>query len=208
MENTPFEFQIMIFLKFLWLYQQVNYVRKQSFNNYLAITICQKYNNEDIKTAAYTFFNYLQRDFPIYNIYMKKINNLEMFNDLHRKVIKKGWKNLLLQMKEKDNEGINTLKEVSKKKIIKGSKLYISNYDKSIKENNYNLIWFNIQECLYKTIINYCKANQEIRFSLVFYLSYLQSLENDLDEAKKNKIVNEIINDCCKMANTNCIDWY
>ena len=194
LENTPFEFQVMLFLQFLWLYQQINYTRKQSFNNYLAITICQKYNNEDIKTAVNTFFNFLQRDFPIYNIYMKKIKNWELFNDIHRKVIKKGWKNLLFQMKEKDNEGNSSLKEVSKKKIVKGSKLYISNYDKSINDYNYNLIWFNIQECLYKTIINYCKANQEMRFALIFYISYLQSLENDLDEDKQNEIVNEIIN--------------
>ena len=191
-ENTPFEFQVMLFLQIIWFYQQRNNIRKQSFNNYLGITICKKNNHEETRSAINIFMNFLQRNFPLYNIYLKKINNLEIFNDIHRKIIKKGWKNLLFQMEEKDKEGNISLKEVSKRKIVKGSKVFISNFDKKINAYNYNLMWFNIQECLYRNIINYCKTNQELLYNLVYNMSYLQSLEDDLNENKQSEIVKEI----------------
>ena len=193
-QNTSFEFQIMLFLQIIWFYQQRNNIRKQSFNNYIGITICQKNTSEEIKNPINFFLNFLKNHFPIYDIYFKKIKNIEFFDDIHRKIIKKGWKNLLFQMEEKDNEGKIILKEVSKRKIVKGSRIFISSYDKSINIYNYNLIWFNIQECLYRNIINYCKSNYEFLFSLVYYMSYLQSLENDLDEDKQIEIINEIYN--------------
>ena len=192
-QNTPYEFQVMLILQIIWLYQQRNNVRKQNFNNYLGITVCQK-NNEEIKNHINIFVNFLLNHFPIYDIYCKKIKNFEIFKEIHRKIIKKGWKNLLLQMEEKDKDGHIVLKEVSKKKIVKGSQLFISNYNKDINNYNYNLIWFNIQECLYRNIVNYCKKNQELLFGLVYYMSYLQSLEYDLDEKKQTEIVNEIYN--------------
>ena len=193
-QNTPYEFQIFLMLQIIWLYQQRNNIRKQNFNNYIGITICQK-NNEEIKNTLNLFINFLNSHFPIYDIYHKKIENLEIFNNIHRKVIKKGWKNLLFQMEEKDNNGQMVLKEVSKKKIVKGSKIFISNYNKDINQFKYNLIWFNIQECLFRNIINYCKNNHEMLFVLIYYMSYLQSLEKDLNENKQYEIVNEITND-------------
>ena len=192
--NTPFEFQVMLFLQIIWFYKQFNNVRKQNFNNYLGITICQKSNNEEIKNAINLFLNFLQKHFPIYNIYQVKINNLKIFNEIHRQIIKKGWKNLLFRIEEKDKDGKILLKEASKRKIVKGTKVFISNYNNNLNNYSYDLMWYNIQECLYRNIIKYCKTNQEFLYSLVFNMSYLQSLEDDLNEDKQNEIINEVCN--------------
>ena len=191
--NTSYEFQIFVILQIIWLYQQRNNIRKQNLNHYIGISLCQK-NNEEIKNAIRIFVNFLNRNFPIYDIYHKKIHNLELFNEIHRKIIRKGWKNLLFQMEEKDKKGQVTLKEVNKKKIVKGSKVYISNYNKDINQFSYNLLWFNIQECLFRNIINYCKNNNEMQYAIIHHMSYLQSLENDLNESKQTELVNEILN--------------
>ena len=191
--STPYEFQIFAILQIIWLYQQRNNIRKQNLNHYIGITLCQK-NNEEIKNTLRLFVSFLNNNFPIYDIYHKKIQNYELFNEIHRKVIRKGWKNLLFQMQEKDIKGNIELKEVSKKKIVKGSKVFISNYNKDINQFSYNLLWFNIQECLFRNIINYCKNNSEMQYALVYHMSYLQALENDLNENKQTELINEMLN--------------
>ena len=192
-QNTPNEFQIFLYLQLIWLYKQRNNIRKQNIHNYLGITVC-KTNNEEIKYIMDIFMKFLQNHFPIYNIYHKKINNLDIFKDIHRKIIRKGWKNAFFQIKEKDKDGKIIFTEATKRKIVKGTKLYISKYDKHVNIFSYNLIWFNVQECIYRNIIQYCKTNQEILLSLVYYMSYLQSLENGLNEDKQYEISNEINN--------------
>ena len=190
-KNAPYEFQVMLHLQLIWLYQQRNNRRKQNFNNYIGITVCQN-NNEEIKNTLNIFLRFLKKNFPIYDIYNKKIQNLEIFNDIHRKIIRKGWKNSVFQIKEKDDQGKIILKEVSRRKIVKGTKLYISKYDKDVNFFDYNLIWFNVQECIYRNIINYCINNKEMLFGIIYYMSYLQSLENDLSENKQNEIIKEL----------------
>ena len=190
-KNAPYEFQVMLHLQLIWLYQQRNNRRKQNFNNYIGITVCQN-NNEEIKNTLNIFLRFLKKNFPIYDIYNKKIQNLEIFNDIHRKIIRKGWKNSVFQIKEQDDQGKIILKEVSRRKIVKGTKLYISKYDKDVNFFDYNLIWFNVQECIYRNIINYCINNKEMLFGIIYYMSYLQSLENDLSENKQNEIIKEL----------------
>jgi len=190
-KNAPYEFQVMLHLQLIWLYQQRNNRRKQNFNNFIGITVCQN-NNEEIKNTLNIFLRFLKKNFPIYDIYNKKIQNLEIFNDIHRKIIRKGWKNSVFQIKEKDDQGKIILKEVSRRKIVKGTKLYISKYDKDVNFFDYNLIWFNVQECIYRNIINYCINNKEMLFGIIYYMSYLQSLENDLSENKQNEIIKEL----------------
>jgi len=190
-KNAPYEFQVMLHLQLIWLYQQRNNRRKQNFNNYIGITACQN-NNEEIKNTLNIFLRFLKKNFPIYDIYNKKIQNLEIFNDIHRKIIRKGWKNSVFQIKEQDDQGKIILKEVSRRKIVKGTKLYISKYDKDVNFFDYNLIWFNVQECIYRNIINYCINNKEMLFGIIYYMSYLQSLENDLSENKQNEIIKEL----------------
>ena len=192
-QNTPYDFQIMILLQIIWLYNQRNNLRKKNFNNYLGISICQK-NTEEIKSSINIFLQFLLNNFPIYDIYRKKIQDFDLFNDIHKRIIKKGWKNILFKIEENDNKKGIILKEVSKRKIVKGSKLFISKYDKDIINYNYDSKWFNIQECFYRNIINYYNSNQEFLFSLVYYMSYLQSLENDLSTKKQNEIINELCN--------------
>ena len=139
--------KILLLLQLTWFYKQRNNnIRKQNLMNYLGITACQK-NNEEIKNNINIFVNFLLNHFPIYNIYNKKISNLEIFKSVHRKIIKKGWKNVLLQMKETNKDGNDILKEITKKKIDKGSQLFIDNYNKDLNTYNYNLIWFNNKSC-------------------------------------------------------------
>ena len=199
-KNTPYEFQVMLLLQLIWLYQQRNNYRKQNLNNYLGIALCLN-SNEENTNSINIFLNFLKKRFPIYDIYRKKIQNLEIFNEIHKKIIRKNWKNSLFQIEENDDDGKVSLKEVIKRKIEKGKKLYVSKYDKDVNIFNYNLIWFNIQECLYRNIIKYCSENSEILFSLVYYMSYLQSLESDLSKSKQNEIINQINNSNILNAN-------
>ena len=199
-KNTPYEFQVMILLQLIWLYKQRNNYRKQNLNNYLGITLCLN-SNEENTSSINIFLNFLQKKFPIYDIYHKKIQNLEIFNDIHKKIIRKNWKNSLIQIEEMDEDGKVSLKELIKRKVEKGKKLYVSKYDKDLNIFNYNLIWFNIQECLYRNIIKYCNTNNEILFSLVYCMSYLQSLEGDLSKSQQNEIINQIHNS--KILNAN-----
>ena len=96
-------------------------------------------------------------------------------------------------MKEKDEEGKFYLTEATKKKMKKNSMIYVTRFAQNIHFFEYRLKWYNIQECLYKNIINYHKLDRDNMFQLVFYMSYLQALENDMTEKNQNEIINEII---------------
>ena len=195
--NIEYEFQILLHLKIMWLYKQIKFCRKINLNNYLVISLCQKNFSDDNKIKNYMniFLKLLtdKNNFPIYDIYHKKINNSEIFGQIHKNFEKNGWKNILIQMEEKDSEGNIKLIEATKKKIKKGSILYIKKFIDIIQNYEYKLKWYNIQECLYRNIINYYKLNQDKMFELIFYISYLIALENDMIEKKQNEIYNEIM---------------
>ena len=195
--NIEYEFQILLHLKIMWLYKQIKFCRKINLNNYLVISLCQKNFSDDNKIKNYMniFLKLLtdKNNFPIYDIYHKKINNSEIFCQIHKSFEKNGWKNILIQMEEKDSEGNIKLIEATKKKIKKGSILYIKKFIDIIQNFEYKLKWYNIQECLYRNIINYYKLNQDKMFELIFYISYLISLESDMIEKKQNEIYNEIM---------------
>ena len=181
----------------MWLYKQIKFCRKINLNNYLVISLCQKNFSDDNKIKNYMniFLKLLtdKNNFPIYDIYHKKINNSEIFGQIHKNFEKNGWKNILIQMEEKDSEGNIKLIEATKKKIKKGSILYIKKFIDIIQNFEYKLKWYNIQECLYRNIINYYKLNQDKMFELIFYISYLIALESDMIEKKQNEIYNEIM---------------
>ena len=195
--NIEYEFQILLHLKIMWLYKQIKFCRKINLNNYLVISLCQKNFSDDNKIKNYMniFLKLLtdKNNFPIYDIYHKKINNSEIFRQIHKNFEKNGWKNILIQMEEKDSEGNIKLIEATKKKIKKGSILYIKKFIDIIQNFEYKLKWYNIQECLYRNIINYYKLNQDKMFELIFYISYLIALESDMIEKKQNEIYNEIM---------------
>ena len=195
--NIEYEFQILLHLKIMWLYKQIKFCRKINLNNYLVISLCQKNFSDDNKIKNYMniFLKLLtdKNNFPIYDIYHKKINNSEIFGQIHKNFEKNGWKNILIQMEEKDSEGNIKLFEATKKKIKKGSILYIKKFIDIIQNFEYKLKWYNIQECLYRNIINYYKLNQDKMFELIFYISYLITLESDMIEKKQNEIYNEIM---------------
>ena len=195
--NIEYEFQILLHLKIMWLYKQIKFCRKINLNNYLVISLCQKNFSDDNKIKNYMniFLKLLtdKNNFPIYDIYHKKINNSEIFGQIHKNFEKNGWKNILIQMEEKDSEGNIKLIEATKKKIKKGSILYIKKFIDIIQNFEYKLKWYNIQECLYRNIINYYKLNQDKMFELIFYISYLITLESDMIEKKQNEIYNEIM---------------
>ena len=195
--NIEYEFQILLHLKIMWLYKQIKFCRKINLNNYLVISLCQKNFSDDNKIKNYMniFLKLLtdKNNFPIYDIYHKKINNSEIFGQIHKNFEKNGWKNILIQMEEKDSEGNIKLIEATKKKIKKGSILYIKKFIDIIQNFEYKLKWYNIQECLYRNIINYYKLNQDKMFELIFYISYLIALESDMIEKKQNEIYNEIM---------------
>ena len=195
--NIEYEFQILLHLKIMWLYKQIKFCRKINLNNYLVISLCQKNFSDDNKIKNYMniFLKLLtdKNNFPIYDIYHKKINNSEIFGQIHKNFEKNGWKNILIQMEEKDSEGNIKLIEATKKKIKKGSILYIKKFIDIIQNYEYKLKWYNIQECLYRNIINYYKLNQDKMFELIFYISYLIALESDMIEKKQNEIYNEIM---------------
>ena len=195
--NAPYEFQILIHLQIIWLYRQIKFNRKINLNNYFGISLCEKNCNEDNKVKNYmNIFMQLLTDncvFPIYDIYLKKIANCEIFRLIHKNFEKNGWKNILFQMQEKDKDGRIYLTEATKKKIKKDTILYITRFAQNIHFFEYKLKWYNIQECLYRNIINYYKLNQDNMLELVFYVSYLQSLENELNEKKQSEIIGEII---------------
>ena len=195
--NIEYEFQILLHLKIMWLYKQIKFCRKINLNNYLVISLCQKNFSDDNKIKNYMniFLKLLtdKNNFPIYDIYHKKINNSEIFGQIHKNFEKNGWKNILIQMEEKDSEGNIKLIEATKKKIKKGSILYIKKFIDIIQNFEYKLKWYNIQECLYRNIINYYKLNQDKMFELIFYISYLIALESDMTEKKQNEIYNEIM---------------
>ena len=195
--NAQYEFQIMVHFQVIWLYRQLNFIRKINLNNYLGISLCQKNYNEDNKIKNYmNLFLHLLTDncvFPIYDIYHKKIFTCEIFYLIHRNFEKNGWKNVLFQMQEKDKEGRTYLTEATKKKIRKDTRIYISRFAQSIHFFEYKLKWYNIQECLYRNLINYYKLIQDNMFELVFYISYLQALEGEMKEKNQSDIINEII---------------
>ena len=195
--NIEYEFQILLHLKIMWLYKQIKFCRKINLNNYLVISLCQKNFSDDNKIKNYMniFLKLLtdKNNFPINDIYHKKINNSEIFRQIHKNFEKNGWKKILIQMEEKDSEGNIKLIEATKKKIKKGSILYIKKFIDIIQNFEYKLKWYNIQECLYRNIINYYKLNQDKMFELIFYISYLIALESDMIEKKQNEIYNEIM---------------
>ena len=195
--NTQYEFQLLIHLQLIWLYRQIKFNRKINLNNYLGIALCQKFFNEDNKIKNYfNIFMQLLIDnclFPIYDIYHKKILSNEIFKLIHKNIEKNGWKNVLFQMEEKDKEGKIFLTEATKKKIKKDTIIYVTRFAQNIHFFEYKLKWYNIQECLYRNIINYYKLNHENISELIFYMSYLQALEDDMNEKKQKDIMNEII---------------
>ena len=194
--NTPYEFQIMIHLQLMWLYRQINFGRKINLNNYFCISLCLKYFNDEIKIKNYMniFLNLLTNkyNFPIYDIYNKKIINIETFQKIQKDYEKYKWKNILAQMEEIDEKGNKSIIEATKKKIKKETKINVSKFNNDTFFYEYKLKWFFIQECLYKNIINYFKLSQDKIFETAYNMSYLQSLGNNLDEKRQKEIINAI----------------
>ena len=92
--NIEYEFQILLHLKIMWLYKQIKFCRKINLNNYLVISLCQKNFSDDNKIKNYMniFLKLLtdKNNFPIYDIYHKKINNSEIFRQIHKSFEKNG----------------------------------------------------------------------------------------------------------------------
>ena len=194
--NTPYEFQILLHLQIMWLYRQINFCRKINLNNYFCISLCLKYYNDDIKIKNYMniFLDLLTNkyNFPLYDINNKKIKNVETFQKIQKEFEKNNWKNILALMEEKDEEGKNSIIEATKKKIKKETKINVIKLNKKLFCYEYKLKWFFIQECFYKNIINYFRLNQDKIFEKVYNMSYLESLENALNEKRQREIINDI----------------
>ena len=193
--NLQYEFQILLHLQLIWLYKQLKLNRKINLNNYFSISLCQKNFNDDIKLKNYfNIFLHLLTDtynFPIYDIYHKKLSNVEIFLNVHKNFEKNGWKNVLFEMEE-NKEGKIIITEATKKKIKKDTKIFVKKFAENIHLFEYKLKWYNIQECLYRNIINYYKLSQDKMFELIFHMSYLQTLESDMNEKKQSEIINEM----------------
>ena len=195
--NTAYEFQILIHLEIMWLYRQINFSRKINLNNYFCISLCLKYFNDDSKIKNYMdiFLNLLTNNynFPIYDICHKKIQNFEKFQEIHKIFEKNNWKNILAKMEEVDTEnGKMKIIEATKKKIRKDIKIKVIKFTQDINFFEYKLKWANIQECFYKNIVNYFRLNQDKMFEIVYNMSCLETLENDINEKKQREIINEI----------------
>lgn len=193
--NLQYEFQILLHLQIIWLYKQMKFNRKINLNNYFSISLCQKNFNDDIKLKNYfnIFLHLLLNtyNFPIYDIYQKKLSNVELFLNVYKNIEKNGWKNVLFQMEE-NKEGEIIITEATKKKIKKDTKIFVKKLAENINLFEYKLKWYNIQECLYRNIINYYKLSQDKMFELIFHMSYLQTLESDMNEKKQSEIINEM----------------
>ena len=194
--NTQYEFQILIHLQIMWLYRQINCGRKINLNIYFCMSLCLKYFSDDskIKNCMDIFLNLLTNNynFPIYDIYQKKIANIETFQKIQKDFEKNGWKNIFPQMEENDQEGKKNIIEATKKKIKKDTIINVTKFIQSLHFFEYKLKWLNIQECLYKNIINYFRLSQDKMLEIAYNMSYLESLENELDEKKQREIINEI----------------
>jgi hypothetical protein len=143
-------FRIKIFFKCIKM------TRKSVFYSYMAISLCLE--NLDFIHLLPFIFKELNEKFTINDIYNEKIGTPDEFNELHKKILKSYWKKISFNSCPVFEEK-NKMKESTKKRIDKESKLYVTFRLDDYKKYLLSSYWQPIQYNLFTNIFNYYNLN-------------------------------------------------
>ena len=117
-------------------------------------------NNDLLNIVPYVFSEILDK-YNVYDTLNVRINNLEEFLNYHREIKRYDWKKICFNTYTPNNVFIKT---IFKKRVDKGQKLSVKNRINSLKGHILLPIWENIQNNLYKNVIQfYSKANFDLK---------------------------------------------
>ena len=186
------ESKLLFYLKSSYLFKKRNLLRNQNICYFYALSNCD--NLKKNKNLVFHLLNNIRKDYFIFDIYEDQIHSLLDFEKIHSNILKTKYKQLRLNicLKNKDK---STMKEYQKKKIETGNDIYITSHLDEIKKFLLFNSWDKIQQKFYIILINYMIEIEEITMILIYYFSYLQSLNNFLPKSIQQEIYDEIIKD-------------
>ena len=102
-------------------------------------------------------FNELFDKYNVYDILNTRLNTIEDFLNQHKEIKRYDWKKLIFNT---HSQNLDFVKTIYKKRVEKGHKLFVKNRINSLRPHLLLPVWENIQNNLYKQIINfYTKQN-------------------------------------------------
>ena len=199
-QNLEPEKQLEIDLKLGWLFHERKMYRKENLNIYLCFNLCFQYI-EKLKHMLPILLRKIQDNFNIIDIEKNTIMNIDMFNEIHNRLLKSQWKKIEINLCEKGNDGKYNIVEYTKKKMEKGSKIVVKRQYDKIRQFVIRPYWFGVQQNIYLCIINYFKSMNNYTKAIAYALSYLQTLVDDLPKVEQKNIIKGFKTDSLLMQN-------
>jgi hypothetical protein len=142
------------------LYESIKMKRKSIFFLYMAMGLC--FENRELLNMLPFLFKEITPKLYVYDIFNEKIENPQMFMEIHKKITKSLWKKHSY-FAVAQNEDKSEMKETSKKRVDKEFKLYVVNRIQGVKNFLLNSIWEPIQYNLYMNLCNFYKITNDLK---------------------------------------------
>jgi hypothetical protein len=158
----------------------------------MSLGIC--FENQELSSMLPFIFKTISSSLYAYDIFNEKIENPDEFQDIHRKLLKHSWKKISFNTTS-NFEDKKEMKENSKKRIDKESKLYVVNRLKSIKKYSLNSVWEPIQYNVYLNLMHFYNLIGNLNLKLAYGMSYLQTLANFITSQEQFNFASNISTD-------------
>jgi hypothetical protein len=159
-ESLPTLYKLTCLFKINKLYEGMKMHRKSLFFLYIAMGLC--FENPDLLNLLPFLFKEISSKFFVYDIYNEKIENPEVFKDIHKRLTKSYWnKNAYYAVPLSEDK--KDMKETNKKRIDKEFRLFVKNRLGGVERYMLNSIWEPIQYNLYLNLYNYYKLSNDLK---------------------------------------------
>jgi hypothetical protein len=159
-EPLPTNYKLTCLFKIKTLYESINMKRKTIFFLYMAMGIC--FENTELVNMLPFLFKEITPKLYVYDIFNEKIENPEMFLNIHKKIAKSLWKKHAY-FAVPQNQDKSEMKETNKKRVDREFKLYVVNRVEGVKNFLLNSIWEPIQYNLYMNLCNFYKITNDLK---------------------------------------------
>ena len=185
-KQSPLE-NFVYYIKLSNFYSKMKMIRKSKLFMCYALNMC--FNNEDLIQMIPFMTNEICKLLNVYDISKNIIEKYEDFSVIHKRFTLNRFKPISIYIKNQENELIESFK----KKYDKKTKIYIRNNHNEIEKYDFSSLWSNVQENIYKSLIDYHQKRHNLAQEIKFTLGYLQTLFPKIPTQEQNTILRAVI---------------